>query len=45
MPADLSTLPRLNEEHRLSAGQINDYRKNGHIQLRGVASAKEATAV
>jgi ectoine hydroxylase-related dioxygenase (phytanoyl-CoA dioxygenase family) len=41
---ELQTLPELCDEYPLTDEQKNDYRKNGHILLRGVAKADEVAA-
>lgn len=38
------TLPDLSEDYALSAAQVAEYQRNGHILLRGVASPEEAEA-
>jgi len=40
----LADLPELSEEYPLSAEQIASYQRDGHIVLRGVASAREVAA-
>ena len=41
---DLSHLPQLDSDYRLTTDQIAQYRRDGHILLRGVASQSEAAA-
>jgi ectoine hydroxylase-related dioxygenase (phytanoyl-CoA dioxygenase family) len=41
---DLSHLPQLDSDYRLTADQIAQYQRDGHILLRGVASSAEAVA-
>ena len=41
---DLSHLPQLDSDYRLTTDQIAQYRRDGHILLRGVASPAEAAA-
>lgn len=41
---DLSHLPQLDSDYRLTADQIAQYRRDGHILLRDVASPAEASA-
>lgn len=43
-PVSIDGLPHLLEERRATDEQIADYRRDGHILLRGVASAEEAAA-
>lgn len=38
------TLPDLSSDYPLSAQQINDYRENGHVLVRGLASPEEIAA-
>ncbi len=45
MPATtLTDLPELASDYELSAAKIKEYRKNGHVCLRGVASREEVEA-
>ena len=44
MPLSQSTLPDLNSEYKLTAEQIEEYRKSGHVLLRGVCSPAEIAA-
>jgi ectoine hydroxylase-related dioxygenase (phytanoyl-CoA dioxygenase family) len=41
---DLSHLPALDDDYRLTSDQIAQYRRDGHILLGGVASRSEAAA-
>ncbi|MED5247567.1 MULTISPECIES: phytanoyl-CoA dioxygenase family protein [Priestia] len=40
----VETLPQLENEYILTQEQINNYQKNGHIRLQGVASKEEIKA-
>ena len=42
--SDLSHLPNLDSVYRLTTAQLVQYRRDGHILLRGVASPAEAAA-
>lgn len=44
MPVPVTALPDLNEEYPLTQEQIDSYRENGHVLLRGVASPEEIAA-
>jgi ectoine hydroxylase-related dioxygenase (phytanoyl-CoA dioxygenase family) len=39
-----ASLPALDNEYPLSPAQVEDYRRDGHVLLRGVASPEEAAA-
>lgn len=44
MPATTSALPNLDSEYVFSPGQVEAYRRDGHVLLRGVASPTEIAA-
>lgn len=44
MPVSLDRLPDLFSDYPLSAEQIESYRRDGHVLLRGVASPQEVAA-
>ncbi|MEH7305230.1 phytanoyl-CoA dioxygenase family protein [Neobacillus drentensis] len=39
----LDKIPSMNESYELNSGQIEEYQKNGHICLRGLASSEEVS--
>lgn len=41
---NIASLPKFDETYELTASQIADYQKNGHVMLRGVASEDEVNA-
>jgi ectoine hydroxylase-related dioxygenase (phytanoyl-CoA dioxygenase family) len=43
-PADAEKLPDLSSPYALAAGQIESFRTNGHVLLRGVCSREEVAA-
>jgi ectoine hydroxylase-related dioxygenase (phytanoyl-CoA dioxygenase family) len=44
MITDIKTLPELSEEYQVSEEQSHDFKENGHILLRNVASRAEVSA-
>jgi len=44
MPIPIDNLPDLSADYALSAEQIENYRRDGHVLLRGVASQEEIAA-